>query len=146
MRGVRKKTAEHLGASWATIPLVTQYDSADITGFEEIRKRHAAQADKAAAPLTVTTLAVKIVAAALRQFPQFNVSIDMAAGEIVVKNTFTSGSQWTPTVAFSSRSFVTPTPAADFSRARNSPPKHEPQADARRDAGRDLQHLESRQD
>lgn len=85
MRGIRKKTAEHLGASWATIPLVTQYDSADITGFEEIRKRHAAQADKQAAPLTVTTLAVKIVAAALRQFPQFNVSLDMAAEEIVVK-------------------------------------------------------------
>ncbi len=85
MRGIRKKTAEHLGASWATIPLVTQYDSADITGFEEIRKRHAAQGEKTAAPLTVTTLAVKIVAAALRQFPQFNVSIDMAAGEIVVK-------------------------------------------------------------
>jgi pyruvate dehydrogenase E2 component (dihydrolipoamide acetyltransferase) len=85
MRGIRKKTAEHLGASWATIPLVTQYDSADITGFEEIRKRHAAQSGKSAAPLTVTTLAVKIVAAALRQFPQFNVSIDMVAGEIVVK-------------------------------------------------------------
>ena len=85
MRGIRKKTAEHLGASWSTIPLVTQYDSADITGFEEIRKRHAAQAEKTAPPLTVTTLAVKIVAAALRQFPQFNVSIDMDAGEIIVK-------------------------------------------------------------
>ena len=44
MRGVRRKTAEHLGASWAPIPLVTQYDLADITGFEEIRKRHAKQA------------------------------------------------------------------------------------------------------
>ena len=85
MRGVRKKTAEHLGASWATIPLVTQYDLADITGFEEIRKRHTKQAGSGASPLTVTTLAVKIVAAALRQFPQFNVSIDMAAEEIVVK-------------------------------------------------------------
>ena len=85
MRGIRKKTAEHLGASWATIPLVTQYDLADITGFEEIRKRHTKQAGAGAAPLTVTTLAVKIVAAALRQFPQFNVSIDMAAEEIIVK-------------------------------------------------------------
>ena len=85
MRGIRKKTAEHLGASWATIPLVTQYDLADITGFEEIRKRHTKQAGAGAAPLTVTTLAVKIIAAALRQFPQFNVSLDMAAEEIVVK-------------------------------------------------------------
>jgi pyruvate dehydrogenase E2 component (dihydrolipoamide acetyltransferase) len=85
MRGIRRKTAEHLGASWATIPLVTQYDMADITSFEEIRKRHAKQAGPTGAPLTVTALAIKIVAGALKQFPQFNVSIDMAAGEIVVK-------------------------------------------------------------
>ena len=85
MRGIRRKTAEHLAASWAAIPLVTQYNLADITGFEEIRKRHTKQAGAGTAPLTVTTLAVKIVAAALRQFPQFNVSIDMAAEEIIVK-------------------------------------------------------------
>jgi len=85
MRGVRRKTAEHLGSSWAQIPLVTQYDAADISGFEDIRKRHAKQAGEGAAPLTVTALAIKIVAAALKIFPQFNVSIDMAAEEIVVK-------------------------------------------------------------
>ena len=32
MRAVRRKTAEHLSAAWATIPHVTQYDMADITG------------------------------------------------------------------------------------------------------------------
>jgi pyruvate dehydrogenase E2 component (dihydrolipoamide acetyltransferase) len=85
MRGVRRKTAEHLGASWAQIPLVTQYDSADITGFEDIRKRHAKQAGDGAPPLTLTALAIKIVAAALKVFPQFNVSIDMGAEEIIVK-------------------------------------------------------------
>jgi pyruvate dehydrogenase E2 component (dihydrolipoamide acetyltransferase) len=85
MTGVRRKTAEHLGAAWAQIPLVTQYDSADITGFEEVRKRHAKQAPEGAPPLTLTALAIKIAAAALRKFPQFNVSIDMAAEEVVVK-------------------------------------------------------------
>jgi pyruvate dehydrogenase E2 component (dihydrolipoamide acetyltransferase) len=85
MRGVRRKTAEHLGAVWATVPLVTQYDSADISGFEEIRKRHAKQSGSSGAPLTVTALAIKIIAAALRKFPQFNVSLDMAAEEIIVK-------------------------------------------------------------
>ena len=85
MRGIRRKTAEHLGASWATVPLVTQYDSADITGFEEVRKRHAKQAGDGAPVLTVTALAIKIIAAALKTFPQFNVSIDMAAEEIIVK-------------------------------------------------------------
>jgi pyruvate dehydrogenase E2 component (dihydrolipoamide acetyltransferase) len=67
------------------VPLVTQYDSADITGFEEVRKRHAKQAGDGAPALTVTALAIKIIAAALKQFPQFNVSIDMAAEEIIVK-------------------------------------------------------------
>jgi pyruvate dehydrogenase E2 component (dihydrolipoamide acetyltransferase) len=85
MRGVRRKTAEHLAASWATVALVTQNDLADITGFEDIRKRYAKQAGESAAPLTVTTLAVKIIGAALRKFPQFNVSIDMDADEIIVK-------------------------------------------------------------
>jgi pyruvate dehydrogenase E2 component (dihydrolipoamide acetyltransferase) len=85
MRGVRRKTAEHLGAVWVSVPLVTQYDTADISGFEEVRKRHAKQTGESGAPLTVTALAIKIVAAALRKFPQFNVSLDMAAEEIIVK-------------------------------------------------------------
>jgi pyruvate dehydrogenase E2 component (dihydrolipoyllysine-residue acetyltransferase) len=85
MRGVRRRTAEHLGAVWATVPLVTQYDVADISGFEEIRKRHARQVGETGPPLTVTALAIKIIAAALRKFPQFNVSLDMAAEEIIVK-------------------------------------------------------------
>jgi pyruvate dehydrogenase E2 component (dihydrolipoamide acetyltransferase) len=85
MRGVRRKTAEHLGAVWATVPLVTQYDVADISGFEEVRKRHARQAGESGPPLTVTALAIKVIAAALRKFPQFNVSLDMAAEEIIVK-------------------------------------------------------------
>jgi pyruvate dehydrogenase E2 component (dihydrolipoamide acetyltransferase) len=85
MRGVRRKTAEHLGAVWVSVPLVTQYDAADISGFEEVRKRHAKQTGESGAPLTVTALAIKIVAAALRKFPQFNVSLDMAAEEIIVK-------------------------------------------------------------
>jgi pyruvate dehydrogenase E2 component (dihydrolipoamide acetyltransferase) len=85
MRGVRRKTAEHLGAVWVSVPLVTQYDVADISGFEEVRKHHAKEAGESSAPLTVTALAVKIVAAALRKFPQFNVSLDMKAEDIIVK-------------------------------------------------------------
>ena len=39
MRAVRRKTAEHLSAAWATIPHVTQHDQADITALEELRKQ-----------------------------------------------------------------------------------------------------------
>ena len=85
MRAVRRKTAEHLSAAWATIPHVTQCDLADITGLEELRKKYAKQVEAAGGNLTVTSIAVKVVAAALRVFPQFNASIDMAADEIIVK-------------------------------------------------------------
>jgi len=85
MRAVRRKTAEHLSSAWATIPHVTQFDLADITALDELRKKYAKQAEAAGGNLTVTAIAVKIVAAALRKFPQFNASVDMAASELVLK-------------------------------------------------------------
>jgi pyruvate dehydrogenase E2 component (dihydrolipoamide acetyltransferase) len=85
MRAVRRKTAEHLSAAWATVPHVTQCDLADITGLEELRKKYAKPVEAAGGNLTVTAIAVKVVAAALRRFPQFNASVDMAADEIVLK-------------------------------------------------------------
>jgi pyruvate dehydrogenase E2 component (dihydrolipoamide acetyltransferase) len=85
MRAVRRKTAEHLSAAWATIPHVTQFDLADITGLEELRQRFAKQVEAAGGNLTVTAIALKVVASALRVFPQFNASIDTTSDEIVVK-------------------------------------------------------------
>src|SRR5439155_13267873 len=49
------------------------------------RKRYAKQAEAAGGNLTVTAIAVKVVAAAVKVFPQFNSSIDLAAQEIVYK-------------------------------------------------------------
>ena len=69
MRAVRRKTAEHLSAAWATIPHVTQHDLADITGLEELRKKYAKQVEAAGGNLTVTAIAVKVVAAALQGVP-----------------------------------------------------------------------------
>jgi len=85
MRAVRRKTAEHLSAAWAAIPHVTQFDVADITALEELRKKYAKRAEDAGGNLTVTAIAVKVAATALHVFPQFNSSIDMAADEIVLK-------------------------------------------------------------
>lgn len=85
MRAVRRKTAEHLSAAWLNIPHVTQQEYADITGLEDLRRRYRKQVEAAGGNLTVTAVAVKIVAAALRVFPQFNTSVDMASGEIIQK-------------------------------------------------------------
>jgi pyruvate dehydrogenase E2 component (dihydrolipoyllysine-residue acetyltransferase) len=85
MRAVRRKTAEHLAYAWATVPHVTQHELADITNLEVLRKRYAKAAEAVGGQLTVTAVAVKIAAAALRQFPQFNSSIDVANDRIIVK-------------------------------------------------------------
>ena len=82
MNNVRRKTAEHLSHAWQAIPHVTQFDKADITQLEQLRKNLAGQGKK----LSVTPFLVKVTAAALKRFPQFNASIDMAANEIVYKN------------------------------------------------------------
>ena len=85
MRGVRRKTAEHLAESWNTIPHVTQHDRADITELELLRARFAPKAEEAGGKMTVTAIALKVCAAALKVFPQFNASIDMEKEEIVYK-------------------------------------------------------------
>jgi pyruvate dehydrogenase E2 component (dihydrolipoyllysine-residue acetyltransferase) len=85
IRAVRRKTAEHLSAAWAAVPHVTQCDLADITALEEMRKKYAKHAEAAGGNLTITAIALKIVASALKVFPQFNSSIDLTADVIVMK-------------------------------------------------------------
>jgi pyruvate dehydrogenase E2 component (dihydrolipoamide acetyltransferase) len=91
MSNIRRKTAEHLSNAWVTIPHVTQHDKADITSLEALRKQYAAQAEKAGGKLTMTAIALKIIAGALKKFPQFNSSIDVARNEIIFKKSIHVG-------------------------------------------------------
>ena len=85
MRGVRRKTAEHMWEAWSSIPHVTQNDKADITELEQLRTRFGPKAAEAGGKMTVTAIALKVCASALKIFPQFNASIDMEQEEIVYK-------------------------------------------------------------
>ncbi|MBU2491729.1 MAG: dihydrolipoyllysine-residue acetyltransferase [Bacteroidetes bacterium] len=91
MSNVRKKTAEHLSYAWATIPHVTQFDKADITELEKLRKQFAKQVEEAGAKLTVTAILLKVVASALKKFPQFNSSIDMEKKQVIYKKFYNVG-------------------------------------------------------
>jgi pyruvate dehydrogenase E2 component (dihydrolipoamide acetyltransferase) len=82
MTGIRRKTAEHLSAAWQA-PHVTQHDRADVTALEDLRRKYAPRVEKAGGKLTVTAIAAKIAAEALRRFPQFNTALDLAAKEII---------------------------------------------------------------
>jgi pyruvate dehydrogenase E2 component (dihydrolipoamide acetyltransferase) len=85
IRGIRRKTAEHLWQAWTTVPHVTQNDKADITELEQLRARFAPKAQEAGGKMTVTAIALKVCSSALKIFPQFNASIDLAKDEIVYK-------------------------------------------------------------
>ncbi|MGO9271272.1 MAG: 2-oxo acid dehydrogenase subunit E2 [Terriglobia bacterium] len=85
MKSIRRKTSEHLSYAWAAVPRVTQYDKADITQLEELRKSYGKDVEAAGGKLTLTVIALKVIAAALKVFPQFGASIDTARGEVVYK-------------------------------------------------------------
>ena len=82
---VRRVTSEHLSHAWATIPHVTQFDKADVTALEELRKKFKDRVAKAGGNLTVTAMLVRVLATAVQKFPQFNASLDPERGEIVYK-------------------------------------------------------------
>jgi pyruvate dehydrogenase E2 component (dihydrolipoamide acetyltransferase) len=82
---IRRATAEHLSYAWTTIPHVTQFDKADVGELEELRKQFKEKVAKAGGNLTVTAMLVRVLATAVKKFPQFNASIDPERGEVVYK-------------------------------------------------------------
>ncbi|HEX3036786.1 MAG TPA: 2-oxo acid dehydrogenase subunit E2 [Thermodesulfobacteriota bacterium] len=91
MTNVRRKTAEVMISSWMTVPHVTQHDKADITNIEKLRKEFGKKAEEAGGKLTVTAILLKVVALALKTFPQFNASVDLAKEEIIYKKYYNIG-------------------------------------------------------
>ena len=85
MSNVRRVTAERLQLAWSTVPQVTQFDKADVTDVERWRKEYGKKAEEAGAKLTPTAIILKVAASALRLFPQFNASVDMANREVIYK-------------------------------------------------------------
>jgi pyruvate dehydrogenase E2 component (dihydrolipoamide acetyltransferase) len=85
LSNIRRATAEHLGYAWNVIAHVTQFDKADVTSLEELRKKFKDQVAKDGGNLTITAMLVRILATAVRKFPQFNASIDTERGELVFK-------------------------------------------------------------
>jgi pyruvate dehydrogenase E2 component (dihydrolipoamide acetyltransferase) len=85
LRSIRRKTAERMAEAWSTIPHVTQFDKADITELEKLRQKYAKKAEKAGGKLTITAIALKVLAAALKTFPEVNASIDLAGESIILK-------------------------------------------------------------
>ncbi|MDE2999056.1 MAG: 2-oxo acid dehydrogenase subunit E2 [Gemmatimonadota bacterium] len=89
--GVRRTIAQNVGTAWAQVPHVTQFDRADVTDLEAFRQRHRAGTEARGGRLTPTPFVMKALVSALKAFPQFNASLDLAAGQLVLKQYYHIG-------------------------------------------------------
>jgi pyruvate dehydrogenase E2 component (dihydrolipoamide acetyltransferase) len=90
-RSIRRATARQMVTAWSQIPHVTSQDLVDLTRLEAFRRKHAEEIRAAGGRLTLTVFALKAAATALKAYPMFNSSLDLAAQEIVVKKYFNIG-------------------------------------------------------
>ena len=88
---IKKLSAANLHRNWVMIPHVTQFDEADITELESFRKSNTAETEKQGFKLTMLAFLIKASVTALRQFPDFNASLDKSGENLVLKKYFHIG-------------------------------------------------------
>jgi pyruvate dehydrogenase E2 component (dihydrolipoamide acetyltransferase) len=87
LSAIRKATARQMSLAWSQIPHVTQHDLADVTDLDAFRKQQEGKGPK----LTVTAFVLKAAIHCLRQFPQFNASLDLANNKLIFKRYYRLG-------------------------------------------------------
>lgn len=88
---LRQTIARRMTENWQTIPHVTQFDDADVTALNALRKQHAATYEAKGARLTVTVLLLRALVETLKKHPIFNSSLDETTNEIILKEYFHLG-------------------------------------------------------
>jgi pyruvate dehydrogenase E2 component (dihydrolipoamide acetyltransferase) len=83
---MRKTIAANMVRSVQTIPHLTNFDDADVTELEHLRKASAPEYAKGNLKLTALAFVIKAVSLSLRQHPAVNASIDLEKGEVVYKD------------------------------------------------------------
>jgi pyruvate dehydrogenase E2 component (dihydrolipoamide acetyltransferase) len=82
---LRRTIAERMTLAATVIPHVTHFDRADITEMDALIRRNLDDAKARGITLTLTAFILKAAALSLHEHPQFNASLDAAAGELIVK-------------------------------------------------------------
>ena len=88
---IKKISGANLHRNWISIPHVTQFDEADITELEAFRKDSSAASEKQGFKLTLLAFLIKACVTALRQYPEFNASLDRGGENLVLKKYFHIG-------------------------------------------------------
>lgn len=88
---IKRISGPRLQAAWVNVPHVTQHDEADITGLEQLRQELKSDAEKIGAKLTPLAFLVKASVTALKEYPDFNSSLDPSGQKQVMKKYFHIG-------------------------------------------------------
>jgi pyruvate dehydrogenase E2 component (dihydrolipoamide acetyltransferase) len=88
---IQRLSGPYLHRNWVSIPHVTQCDDADITDLEAFRRSQTVETEKKGFKLTMLAFMIKACVTALRQFPQFNASLDKSGENLIVKKYFHIG-------------------------------------------------------
>ena len=90
---IQKMSGANLHRNWVMIPHVTQFDEADITDLEAERKKFNKIKLKEGVKLTILSFLIEATVAALKEFPNFNASLDKEGEDIslVIKNYYHIG-------------------------------------------------------
>jgi pyruvate dehydrogenase E2 component (dihydrolipoamide acetyltransferase) len=80
---IRKVIARRLGASWANVPHVVQFDEVDLSALEMLRRR--LEAEHVGRKFSVLPFVMKACAQALKAFPEFNASLDASGDNLILK-------------------------------------------------------------
>ena len=88
---LRRTIADRMTLSATLVPHVTHFDRADITELDALIRRNLEAAREQGVTLTLTGFLLEATALALRAHPQFNASLDAAAGELILKRYYHLG-------------------------------------------------------
>jgi len=88
---INKLTGKFLHRNWVTVPHVTQFDQADITELDALRKTMAAEYKDKGIKITMLAFLIKAVVSGLRELPRFNASLDASGENLILKNYFNIG-------------------------------------------------------
>ena len=88
---IQKLSGPYLHRNWISIPHITQCDDADITDLEAFRKAQTAETEKKGFKLTMLAFMIKACVTALKQYPQFNSSLDKSGESITIKKYYNIG-------------------------------------------------------
>ena len=88
---IKRITGERLQQAWQLIPHVTQFDAADITDLDSLRKEVKKAGAEKGIKVTFLPFLMKALSVVLKEMPEFNSSLDHNNENLVLKNYYHLG-------------------------------------------------------